>query len=107
MNHTSIFHINMIKEGDLFMAEGRNKLKPCPFCGGKARIVYKRSRTYTNAFGETKKTRLEGGYYTVGCETLDCILYYSVINNQPRLMFVASSKDIIIERWNRRPSEGE
>ena len=89
------------------MTESRNKLKPCPFCGGKARIVYKRVGTYTNAFGEIKKTSLKGGYYAVGCETIDCILYYSEIANQPRLMFTAGSKDLIIERWNRRPSEGE
>ena len=84
-----------------------NKLKPCPFCGGKARIVYKRGRTFTNALGELKKVPVEGGFYTVGCKTIDCILYYSEMANQPRLMFAASSKDIIIERWNRRPSEGE
>ena len=106
MNHTSIFPINIIKEGGLFMAEGRNKLKPCPFCGGKARIVYKRGRTFTNALGELKHSP-EGGFYAVGCETYDCILYYSELTNQARLMFTAGSKDLIIERWNRRPSEGE
>ena len=107
MNHTSIFPINIIKEGGLFMAEGRNKLKPCPFCGGKARIVYKRGRTVTNPLGEIKKIPVGGGFYTIGCETFDCILYYSDITNQARLMFTAKTKDLIIKRWNRRPGEEE
>lgn len=89
------------------MTESRNKLKPCPFCGGKARMVYKRARTFTNAFGETKKIPVKGGFYAVGCETIDCILYCSELRNQPRLMFTAGSKDIIIERWNRRRGEEE
>lgn len=80
------------------------KLKPCPFCGGKAVIHYFRRKTVVTDLGEEKPVPCNG-WYGVGCQTPDCILYMDVEAERSRLMFVAGSRELAEDRWNKRARE--
>ncbi len=58
-----------------------NELKPCPFCGGKARIDCN-----------------EEGFYWVQCSA--CMATSSEVRSGPRV----DVRDIVREKWNRRAS---
>lgn len=53
------------------------KLKPCPFCGGEARV------------------RDGGDYFTVGCLDKNCICFYGT-------NWVYEKQENAIKAWNRR-----
>ena len=80
----------------------KEELKPCPFCGGKARLRYIRTRTVIAPLGNVAPIPKGRGYWTIGCDTYDCILYFQPFSNRPRLMFCDGSKSFMIDRWNRR-----
>lgn len=67
-----------------------NKLKPCPFCGGKAHL-WKR---------KCSKTK-----YTIGCDNIDCILWIPkdvslrILHNYG--MCYVNIKDLF-SAWNKR-----
>lgn len=65
----------------------RERLKRCPFCGGKARIMKCPVGMYS-------------GLYIVGCDKDD--FCYANIN---RLAMVFTSKEIAEEAWNRRAGD--
>lgn len=73
------------------------ELKPCPFCGTKAKI---RKGVVKFKNGKVKKTKKPS--YFIGCSDPDCILYSD--HNSGRLFFAVSQDgiDFIIRRWNRR-----
>lgn len=80
----------------------KKKLKPCPFCGGECLLTYHRgSKVYTEQF-EPMELPYDRGYYSIGCSTPDCILYYDEDSKQGKLFFKYGSKDEAIKRWNRR-----
>lgn len=82
------------------------KLKPCPFCGGKAVIHYFRRKTAVTDLSDDKPVPVPcKGWYGVGCQTPDCILYMDVEAAQARLMFAARSRDFAEDRWNKRAGE--
>ena len=56
------------------------ELKPCPFCGGKAK-AYVTIR----------------GFYGVDCDSNECITHTMVANYD--------TKEIAIEEWNRRAEQ--
>lgn len=83
------------------------KLKPCPFCGRKAVIHYFRRRTAVTDRSGGKPVPVPcKGWYGVGCETPDCILYMDVKSAQARLMFSCGSRALAERRWNHR-AKGE
>lgn len=75
-----------------------SELKPCPFCGGKARIRQVKTKDvdekFHPVFGDADKI------YVVGCETWDCLLY--LCDRSPHLMFPMSRRENAVNRWNRR-----
>lgn len=83
----------------------RGALKNCPFCGGKAVAKYRRTKTVITPLGNEAKIPIGTGYWTIGCTTYDCILYYQEFSNTPRLMFVSGSKAEMISKWNRRADD--
>ena len=58
------------------------KLKPCPFCGGKAKVT---------------NWELHTTHYYVCCATLGC--------REAGLVYSYDSREDAIEKWNRRPLE--
>lgn len=56
-------------------------LKPCPFCGGEAKLIKRKVRT---------SFYMGGGTYYVHCK--NCL-----ITTQPR-----NNKEIVITTWNNR-----
>ena len=62
------------------------ELKPCPFCGGEARVVFRPVRVGAH---------VSRGTYYVHCKT--CL-----IATQPR-----KKQHLVVEVWNRRAGEGE
>lgn len=81
------------------------KLKPCPFCGGKAAIRYFRRTMAVTDRSDGKPVPVPcKGYYGVGCETPDCILYMDV--ESTRMVLSCGSRDIAERRWNHR-TKGE
>ena len=80
----------------------KETIKDCPFCGGKAVAKYRRTKTVITPLGNEAKIPIGTGYWTIGCTTCDCILYYQEFSNTPRLMFVSKSKEEMIRKWNRR-----
>lgn len=57
------------------------KLKPCPFCGGEAIIVYEAIRE--SVYGETIRGT------TIGCRDCECHMFYT-------------NRELAIEAWNKR-----
>lgn len=83
------------------------KLKPCPFCGGKAVCVHVKKEDAMRRHPE-KEGVLESypdAWYVVGCETEDCILHLDPEKHFMRLGFRTSAEDVLIKRWNRRAWE--
>lgn len=64
---------------------GNTELKPCPFCGGDAKL---RDTTYGNNISA----------YVVRCGNVDCDV-------RPTTSYFRVRKDAI-ERWNRRATDG-
>ena len=75
-------------------------LKPCPFCGTKAKI----SRTKCK-FKNMKLKKSKHTAYAIGCSDPDCILYNS--GQQASLFFTASAEGLegMAKKWNRRTFE--
>lgn len=69
-------------------------LKPCPFCGSKAK-VFKHS-------GRMKKVKkkVRGPFYFIGCSDPECILYND--GRHARLLFRTVNDRYMLRRWNRR-----
>lgn len=83
------------------------KLKPCPFCGGKAHIRKFRARAKDNNGNVIKGNY--GEYYGMGCYTPDCICYMDVDERTVRFMFKIKDdegRQKAIDRWNRRAADG-
>ena len=90
------------------------ELKPCPFCGGKARIweltkdeakkqvLRWGERGRTEALSHIDKIPTER-WAIIGCETKDCILYANKRQHLSSIIFRDTSAERIAEKWNRRP----
>lgn len=77
-------------------------LKPCPFCGGEARIKRFKKRTVKSPVSG-RDIELPAGW-AIGCSTPDCILYFEdIVGNCPRLMFYPKYGNEAVKAWNRRP----
>lgn len=74
-------------------------LKPCPFCGTKAKVSKTMYKIKNMKVKKSKHTA-----YAIGCSDPDCILYNS--GTQASLFFTASDKGLegMAEKWNRRIS---
>lgn len=79
-----------------------SELKPCPFCGGKA-VLFK-TKKITNGTDEAKSEKRD--HWAIGCETWECILHADEEIKNARLFFRPDSKQVAIDRWNRR-AKGE
>ena len=55
------------------------KLRPCPFCGGRAKLYF----------------LFDIGWWQVGCYNLNCII-------MPKANLDTSNLDKIVEVWNKR-----
>lgn len=84
---------------------GSKKIKPCPFCGGEAIAKYHKTKTIITPLGNEAPIPEGRGYWTIGCKTYDCIMYYNEFKNEPRLIFCDGSKKFMIDRWNRRAEQ--
>lgn len=69
-------------------------LKPCPFCGSKARVF-----KHHWCSMKVKKT-VRGPFFYIGCSDPDCILYND--DRNARLLFRTVDAQFMIRRWNRR-----
>lgn len=69
------------------------ELKPCPFCGGKARMKCG-NYNLLGAYGTAETARKWFGVYCRSCNT----------SQWPREFF---SKEEAIEAWNRRAEDGK
>ena len=69
------------------------ELKPCPFCGGKARMKYGRYNLL-GAYGGAENDREWAGVYCKKCN----------VSQPPRLY---STKTEAMEAWNRRAEDGK
>jgi Lar family restriction alleviation protein len=68
------------------------ELKPCPFCGGKARRKYG-NYNLLGAYGTRAEDRQWHGVYCFNCGV-----------SQPKKKY--STKEEAIEAWNRRAADG-
>jgi hypothetical protein len=82
---------------NIYIAED---LKPCPFCGTKARIYRGKIKFRNNRARKTKHVA-----YSIGCSGQNCILYGN--GAQGALFFTPSKYGLekMVERWNRRASK--
>ena len=65
------------------------KLKPCPFCGSKARLVRRKSN----------------GAFDIGCENLDCYGWNCTEEDCVLCKDGYVKKEEAIKAWNRRIEE--
>ena len=79
------------------MENRESELKPCPFCGTKAKI-----RKGVVRFKHGKAKKIKTSAYFIGCSDEECILYANKCYGS--LFFTASQDgiDVMIRRWNRR-----
>lgn len=72
------------------------KLKSCPFCGGKVRII--------KGILQTDDCKMLG--YTIGCNDVDCFLWLHKNVDKTKLHLhtggIWFNKEELIEAWNRR-----
>lgn len=88
------------------------KLKPCPFCGGKAickSYTKKQGKAHFNGEGDTEIKDMPNRWVFLGCETDGCILGTKTVYgvNKSSLFFRFGSKKEAIEKWNKRAGEEE
>ena len=74
---------------EIELLKPKDKLKPCPFCGGKARLV--KVEDWHDC------ARVPSIYYGIGCDTADCRC-----ERDGDEYFLGSEKEAT-EQWNKRP----
>lgn len=83
------------------------KLKPCPFCGGKAIMVtFHKEKVLTDYPEYRDKIRtMPSKWIRMGCDTPDCILYADVEAHTVKLGFLGGCEEEATEKWNRRAKD--
>lgn len=80
----------------------QKELKPCPFCGGKAKLVSFPAGTEASCNGKEKYNPFSAGVVLMGCETEGCILHMDIEAHKASLFFLFGSEDEAAKGWNRR-----
>lgn len=68
------------------------KLKPCPFCGHKAKLEIKNDNTTNH------NTKIRVGCVKLGC----CAHFENSLYGSPSKEIIESKGDDLIKKWNRR-----
>ena len=76
-------------------------LKPCPFCGTKAKIA----KTHVR-FKKGKTKKIKKTAYAIGCSDPECILYNSGRFSSLYFTVSADSLEYMKRKWNRRTDDG-
>lgn len=79
------------------------KLKPCPFCGKNAKIYCLSIENERDTFSKLFKIKCEG----CGVEFSKGFRVHAKIDNSGDSTFDAHERDLAIEAWNRRFSDGK
>ena len=75
-------------------------LKPCPFCGTKAKIA----KTHVR-FKKGKTKKIKKIAYAIGCSDPECILYNSGTFSSLYFTVSADSLEYMKRKWNRRTND--
>ena len=73
----------------------RRLLKPCPFCGGKAKMER----------GEHSRPEEGFGYYIIKCE--ECGAFVSGKSRNTYREHIGKATFSVVDKWNRRTGEAE
>ena len=77
-------------------------LKPCPFCGTKAKIA----KTHVR-FKKGKARKIKQTTYAIGCSDPECILYNSGAYSSLYFTVSVNSLEYMKRKWNRRTDNGQ
>ena len=92
-------------------SEGKfGKLKPCPFCGGEAKLYYAHITKERVYFTSDKNWKPDEGVWhscaTIGCMNPKCILGINEENDNSissvKLMWSTDNEENAIKAWNTR-----